>query len=148
MKERIRLSLLLKMVNNSFERELNNKVSLMDLTHAQCRVLGYLNQNRDKEIYLNDIEKEFCLKRPTVSGIIKRLEEKEFIVIEPKYDDRRYKRVMLTEKSEEILEIMQENLENTEKTLYKNLTQNDKDELYRILSIMFNTMNEHEKSVK
>ena len=138
----MRLSLLLKMVNNLFERELNNKASLMDLTHVQCGVLGYLGRNRDKEIYLNDIEKEFCLKRPTVSGIIKRLEEKEFIVIEPKYNDRRYKRVLLTEKSEEIFEAIQENLENAEKTLYKNLTQSDKDELYRILSIMFNTMNE------
>lgn len=142
MKKQMRLSLLLKMVNNLFERELNNKVSLMDLTHAQCRILGYLDRNRDKDTYLNDIEKEFHLKRPTVSGIIKRLEEKEFIIVEPKYDDRRYKKVILTDKSEEILELMQENLENTENTLYKNLTQYDKDELYRILSIIFNTMNE------
>ena len=38
MKEEIRLSLLLKMVTNLFERELNNKVALMDLTHAQCGI--------------------------------------------------------------------------------------------------------------
>ena len=141
MKEQMRLSLLLKMVNNLFERELNNKVSLMDLTHAQCGILGYLDRNRKRDIYLNDIEREFCLKRPTVSGLIKRLEEKEFIIVEPKSDDRRYKRVLLTDKSEEILELMKENLEKTEKTLYKNLTKYDKDELYRILSIIFNTMN-------
>ena len=141
MKKQMRLSLLLKMVNNLFERELNNKVSLMDLTHAQCGILGYLDRNRKRDIYLNDIEREFCLKRPTVSGLIKRLEEKEFIIVEPKSDDRRYKRVLLTDKSEEILELMKENLEKTEKTLYKNLTKYDKDELYRILSIIFNTMN-------
>ena len=138
--EEIRLSLFLKMVSNLFERELNNKVSLMDLTHAQCRILGFLNLNRDKEIYLNDIEKEFCLKRPTVTGIIRRLEEKEFILIEPKCNDKRYKRVVLTDKSEEILEIMEENLNNAEKILYKNLTDSDKSELYRILTIMFNNI--------
>lgn len=136
----IRLSLFLKMVSNLFERELNNKVSLMDLTHAQCRILGFLNVNRDKEIYLNDIEKEFCLKRPTVTGIIRRLEEKEFILIEPKCNDKRYKRVVLTDKSEEILEIMEENLKNAEKILYKNLTDSDRSELYRILTIMFNNI--------
>ncbi|WP_294393090.1 MarR family transcriptional regulator [uncultured Clostridium sp.] len=140
MEEQIRLSLLLKTVNNLFERELNNKVSLMDLTNAQCRILGYLDKNRNKEIYLNDIEKKFCLKRPTVSGLIKRLEEKEFVIVEHKDNDRRYKQVRLTEKSEEILAIMKENLENTEKTLYENITEKDKEELYRILSIMFNTM--------
>ena len=138
--EEIRLSLFLKMVSNLFERELNNKVSLMDLTHAQCRILGFLNLNRDKEIYLNDIEKEFCLKRPTVTGIIRRLEEKEFILIEPKCNDKRYKRVVLTDKSEKILEIMEENLNNAEKILYKNLTDSDKSELYRILTIMFNNI--------
>ena len=138
--EEIRLSLFLKMVSNLFERELNNKVSLMDLTHAQCRILGFLNVNRDKEIYLNDIEKEFCLKRPTVTGIIRRLEEKEFILIEPKCNDKRYKRVVLTDKSEEILEIMEENLKNAEKILYKNLTDSDRSELYRILTIMFNNI--------
>ena len=138
--EEIRLSLFLKMVSNLFERELNNKVSLMDLTHAQCRILGFLNLNRDKEIYLNDIEKEFCLKRPTVTGIIRRLEEKEFILIEPKCNDKRYKRVVLTDKSEEILEIMEENLKNAEKILYKNLTDSDRSELYRILTIMFNNI--------
>ncbi|WP_294152684.1 MarR family transcriptional regulator [uncultured Clostridium sp.] len=140
MEEQIRLSLLLKTVNNLFERELNNKVSLMDLTNAQCGILGYLDKNRNKEIYLNDIEKKFCLKRPTVSGLIKRLEEKEFVIVEHKDNDRRYKQVRLTEKSEEILAIMKENLENTEKTLYENITEKDKEELYRILSIMFNTM--------
>lgn len=141
MEEQMRLSLLLKTVNNLFERELNNKVSLMDLTNAQCGILGYLDRNRDKKIYLNDIEKRFCLKRPTVSGLVKRLEEKEFVIVEHKDNDRRYKQVILTEKSEEILEIMKDNLENTEKTLYKNLTDKDKEELYRILSIMFKTMN-------
>lgn len=140
MEEQIRLSILLKTVNNLFERELNNKVSLMDLTNAQCGILGYLDRNRNKEIYLNDIEKKFCLKRPTVSGLIKRLEEKEFVIVEHKDNDRRYKQVSLTEKSEEILAIMKENLENTEKTLYENITEKDKEELYRILSIMFNTM--------
>ena len=90
--------------------------------------------------YLNDIEKEFCLKRPTVSGLTKRLEEKEFVLIEPKFNDKRYKRISLTDKSEEILELMEENLLNSEKILYKDLTDNDKNELYRILSIMFKNM--------
>ena len=140
MEEEIRLSLLLKMVTNLFERELNNKVALMDLTHAQCVILAYLHRHRNKEIYLNDIEKEFCLKRPTVSGLTKRLEEKEFVLIEPKFNDKRYKRISLTDKSEEILELMEENLLNSEKILYKDLTDNDKNELYRILSIMFKNM--------
>ena len=76
MDEKVRLSLLLKIVNNLFERELNNKISTLELTRTQCSVLGYLNRNGNKEINPRDIEKEFNLKRPTVTGILKRLEEK------------------------------------------------------------------------
>ncbi|WP_294378144.1 MarR family winged helix-turn-helix transcriptional regulator [uncultured Clostridium sp.] len=143
-KEEIRLSLLLKMVNNMFERKLNNRAALMDLTNAQCRILGYLDRNRNREIYLNDIEKRFCLKRPTVTGLIKRLEEKQFIHVETKADDRRYKKIILTDKSEEIIEFMKENLENAERALYKDITEEEKNELYRILLIMFNSMKDEQ----
>lgn len=140
MEEKIRLSILLKIVNNLFERQLNNKVALMDLTYAQCQILAYLHTHRNEEIYLNDIEKKFCLKRPTVSGLTKRLEEKGFVSIEPKLNDRRYKRISLTDRSKEIIEIMEENLIQSEKILYKNLTDKDLNEFQRILTVMFNNM--------
>lgn len=140
MDEKVRLSLLLKIVNNLFERELNNKISTLELTRTQCSVLGYLNRNVNKEINPRDIEKEFNLKRPTVTGILKRLEEKEFIVMEQSEIDKRYKQVKLTYKSREIHNIMQQNLFEAENVLYKNLSEDDKKELYRILKIMMNNL--------
>lgn len=140
MEEPIRLSMLLKMVDHLFESELNKKVALMDLTHSQCRILCFLDRNRDRDIYLNDIEKKFCLKRPTVTGIIKRLEEKEFISVVQKHDDKRYKIVTLTHKSENILKLMEENLNNTERTLCSGISDEEKSEVYRILSVMLNNI--------
>lgn len=140
MDEKVRLSLLLKIVNNLFERELNNKISTLELTRTQCSVLGYLNRNVNKEINPRDIEKEFNLKRPTVTGILKRLEEKEFIIMEQSEIDKRYKQVKLTYKSREIHNIMQQNLFEAENVLYKNLSEDDKKELYRILKIMMNNL--------
>ena len=140
MNEKVRLSLLLKIVNNLFERELNNKISTLELTRTQCSVLGYLNRNVNKEINPRDIEKEFNLKRPTVTGILKRLEEKEFIIMEQSEIDKRYKQVKLTYKSREIHNIMQQNLFEAENVLYKNLSEDDKKELYRILKIMMNNL--------
>lgn len=140
MNKNIKLSILIKMVNNQFEMELNKKCALLNLTHAQCRILGFLNLNKNEEVYLNDIEKRFCLKRPTVTGLIKRLEEKGFISVVPKENDRRYKRVILTEKSEEVLEAMQKNVDDTEKVLCRNISESEKTEFLRILTIMFNNM--------
>ena len=140
MNEKVRLSLLLKIVSNLFERELNNKISTLELTRTQCSVLGYLNRNVNKEINPRDIEKEFNLKRPTVTGILKRLEEKEFIIMEQSEIDKRYKQVKLTYKSREINNVMKKNLFEAENVLYKNLSEDDKKELYRILKIMMNNL--------
>ncbi|MDO5517771.1 MAG: MarR family transcriptional regulator, partial [Clostridium sp.] len=140
MDEKMRLSLLLKIVNNLFERELNSKISTLDLTRAQCSVLSYLNKNKDKEINPGDIERTFNLKRPTVTGILQRLEEKNFIIIEQRKNDKRYKQVKLTDKSKEIDYIMKKNLFEAEKILYKNISDKEKDELYRILKIMMDNL--------
>ncbi|MBE6050466.1 MAG: MarR family transcriptional regulator [Clostridium sp.] len=136
MEEKVRLSLLLKMVNNVFERELNNKSYKIGLTSTQCRIIGFLDMHRDKLINPIDIEREFCLKRPTVTGVLKRLEEKGFVKISQNFMDKRYKEIKLTNKADKLIENMRENLFQTEKILYKNLTKVDKEELYRILKIM------------
>lgn len=140
MDEKIRLSILLKIVNNLFERHLNNKISIIDLTRTQCSILGYLNMNANKEINPRDIERKFNLKRPTVTGILQRLEEKSLVTIEQNKNDKRYKQIKLTKKSRELHEIMEKNLLDAEKILYKNLSEEDKNELYRILKIMFDNI--------
>ena len=54
--------------------------------------------------------------------------------------DKRYKQVKLTYKSREIHNVMQKNLFEAENVLYKNLSEDDKKELYRILKIMMNNL--------
>lgn len=140
MHSELRLSLLLKIVNNLFERELNKKISSIDLTRTQCSILGYLNRHRDRQISPGDIEKHFDLKRPTVTGILRRLEEKDFILIEQDEKDKRYKKITLTSRNEEVNKIMKKNLEEAEEVLYKGLSFEDKKELYRILKKMMENL--------
>lgn len=137
---KLRLSLLLKIVNNLFERELNNRISEINLTRTQCSILGYLNRNRDKQISPSDIEKQFNLKRPTVTGILRRLEEKDFIIIEQNEIDKRYKMITLTSKNNEVNKIMEKNLDKIETILYKGLSVEEKKELYRILKKMLDNL--------
>lgn len=138
MEEKVMIGLLLKMVNNMFERELNKKIYKIGLTSTQCRIIGFLDINRDRHINPIDIEREFCLKRPTVTGVLKRLEEKEFIKISQNSVDKRYKEITLTSKADKLNEKMKENLLQAERTLYKNLTEADKKKLYTILQTMLN----------
>ena len=98
MNKDIRISLLIKMVSNSFERDLTNNVNNIGLTSSQCNILGYLEENSDREINPVDIERDLNLKRSTVTGILQRLEEKGFIdLVASSSKDKRFKKIVFTE---------------------------------------------------
>lgn len=143
-KKEVKTSILLKMVDEAFERKLNSQMVDIGLTSAQCRVLGFLNRqyyiHKVQEINPIDIEKHFKLKRPTVTGILKRLEEKEFIRFQPSSKDNRYKHIVLTEKSRKLHEKMEHNFANAEKILMDSISDEDLDNLRRILFIMLKNM--------
>lgn len=140
MESQHRLGLLLKMVNNIYAREFNNKISEIDLTVAQCDILGFLHENEHREINPIDIEKKLNLKRPTITGLLKRLEEKGFIKFEVSSKDNRYKQVILTQKAHKHHQEVMTHLKKMEEKLYQNISEEEKVELARMLNIMLNNM--------
>ena len=82
------------------DQAMTAELEKMDLTAAQGRILGYLAHIR-QPLCPRDIENEFHLSHPTVSGILSRLEQKEFIRLQTDPDDRRIKRIVVLPKGEE-----------------------------------------------
>lgn len=136
----IKLSLLLKMVSDSFDKHLTSKVVDLNLTSSQCKIIGYLHLNNDREINPMDIEREFRLKRPTVTGILKRLEEKDFITFKPSNKDKRYKQIVLTEKSKVHHEMMKKNINLVEEVMYSGITKDEIDNIEKVLKVMLKNM--------
>ena len=83
MKEQMSIGLLLKQINNVYEKDFNNRLRTLGITASQCAVLDYLLTSRKEEVNQRDIEKALCLKNPTVTGLLKRLDEKGFILVVP-----------------------------------------------------------------
>lgn len=61
-------------------------------------MLDYLFHTSKDEVSQRDVEKNLNLKNPTVTGILKRLDEKGYIFCVPNANDRRKKIIYLTEK--------------------------------------------------
>lgn len=74
-----------------------------DLTASQGPILGYI-AHRKSPPCSRDIEEEFNLSHPTVSGLLSRLEKKDFIQLQPDETDRRCKRIYLLPKGREFTE--------------------------------------------
>lgn len=96
----------IKILNTTVDREMNRAMKDVGLTSAQAYVLGCLNIMRQQDICQRDIEEALNLKHPTVSSILKLLEEKSIIRTEPLSSDHRYKKIMQTEKGRRIHEEM------------------------------------------
>lgn len=135
-----RLGLLLKMVNNIYERGFNSKIAEIDLTAAQCDILGFLHDNEHREVNPIDFEKALNLKKPTVTGLLKRLEEKGFIRITSSSKDNRYKQILLTEKAYFHQKQMIGHLKKMEEQLYQGISEEEKIELARLLNLMLKNM--------
>lgn len=97
----------------------------MELTAAQSHILCYITYRKNPPC-ARDIEEAFQLSHPTVSGILSRLEQKEFIEMRPDALDRRCKRIYIREKGLEVDEIMHQTVRSTEERMVQGFTEEEK----------------------
>lgn len=92
-----------KTLNNMITKKIiaySSESELDEVTVMHGWILGYLYDNRDKEIFQKDIEKEFEINKSTVTCIIKLMEKKGYIQRQSVEYDGRLKRIKLTDKGE------------------------------------------------
>ena len=88
----------IKQINNVYEKDLTKSLKNIGITASQCAVLDYLFHTNKEEVNQIDVERHLNLKNPTVTGLLKRLDEKGFILCVPSNTDRRRKKIYLTER--------------------------------------------------
>lgn len=129
------VGLLVKFLNNAITNEVNRNLMKFNLTAAQHEVLVYVFKNENKrDIFQKDVEKHLKLTNPTVTGIIKRLEEKDMIVRCASSGDARCKCLHVTEEGREVLhKCFHKGILSVEAKLIKDMTEEDKITLKELL---------------
>ena len=130
----------LKKIFQMMEKNLNKDLEDIDLTGMQAHVLIYLYKNRKNIINQRDIEREFELTNPTVNGILKRLENKDFIKRVVSLNDARNKEIMITDKSISLIAEMKKKAKNMENKMTSGITKEELDTFYQVIKKMFNNV--------
>lgn len=115
------------------------------LTSAQLRVLGDIMELENQgvpEINQRDLEKHVRLTHPTMTGLIQRLEAKGFVRTMPSPTDRRYKKIVSTEKAQHFQKLVADQDEQIFAELCRGLDQKDIDAFYRITDVMLANLEE------
>lgn len=106
------------------------------ITAYNGRIIGFIARNGDREICQRDIEKEFCITRSTASRVLVLMEQKDLIERVSVKGDARLKRLVLTERSRHLNELMRANFEETEEILTEGLTAEELEEFFRLTEKM------------
>ena len=125
----------LRFLNNRITQYMNQQFLALDLTSTQSFILHHLSLHENEAMYPKDIEKRFHLTHPTVSGVLQRLEAKNFIVIEPDRADRRCKRIRLTDRARRCDEAVGQAFETLERLMCSGMSEEEQQTLLRLLDL-------------
>lgn len=124
---------LVKVLHCCANQAMTAALEKMELTATQGRVMGYLNFCKAPPCP-KDVEEAFQLTHPTVSGILTRLEKKEFIEIYPDPQDKRCKRIRVLPKGVQCHETMHNTILRTEQQIVQGFTPEEQELFFQLLS--------------
>ena len=120
-----RFGLYARILHRCTDQTMTAALAEMELTAAQGRIMGYLAHQKDAPCS-RDIEEEFQLSHPTVSGLLNRLEKKDFIEFRPDPDDGRCKRIYILPKGQQCNELMHNTIRSNEERMVQGFTEEEK----------------------
>lgn len=106
---------------------------MADVTPMQIWIIGYLHDHRESNIYQKDIERDFTITRSTVTGILKIMEKKGYILRTTVPEDARLKKLVLTDKGNALLCNVHEHIRETESMMLQGMTEEEVETLICLL---------------
>ena len=136
-KNKLKLGLDISRINHIISRKVDAAViNAIDdnLTVSQAYVIDFIsNEGEDREIFQKDLEKEFDLKRSSISLMLNNMEKSDLIRRVPVAEDARLKKIILTEKSMKLYEHISTAIDSVENKLSENITLEEIKAFQRVL---------------
>ena len=108
-------------------------------------VIGYLYDNRDRDVFQRDIEKQFSVRRPTMTAILKLMEKNGLLVRERDKNDARLKKIKLTPLALSIHERHEKHIESFETFLREGISDDEMKSFFAVLEKLNSNIERAEK---
>ncbi|WP_300383785.1 MarR family winged helix-turn-helix transcriptional regulator [Clostridium sp.] len=137
MKKRIFVGHELKVLSNLIKRHMYNdsgRECCSKFSEIQGLLIGYLNENINKDIFQKDIEEEFTIRRSTATGILQSMEKNGYITRENVSYDARLKKIVLTENGQSIYKHIVSKINEFESKITKDVSEEELEMFVEILN--------------
>ncbi len=130
MKE-VKLGKVIKYISTNLEKRANNLLKEEDLSLSQGLLLIWLDDTKEKELPIKEIEKKFGSAQSTTYGIVNRLENKGFI--ETYSINSKIKIVKLCDAGSKKIEFIKDSILLSEKDFFTGFTDDEKNMFIELL---------------
>lgn len=113
-------------------------------TRYHGRIVCYLNNRRDENVYQRDIEEKFGIRRSTATRLLQLMESNGLIVRESVSSDARLKKITITEKGIAFDAQVRGEIDCFEAALARSFTEKELEEFFRLAEKLRNTLSEME----
>ena len=111
------------------------------LTVSQAYVIDFIcDRCRDRDVFQKDLEKEFDLKRSSISLMLNNMEKKDLIKRIAVSDDARLKKIVLTDKSIKLYESISIAIDSVENKIVENITPEELEVFNNVLNKIRNNL--------
>ncbi|MGN0711456.1 MAG: MarR family winged helix-turn-helix transcriptional regulator [Anaerovoracaceae bacterium] len=126
---------LLKQINDRLKVLADSALQDSGLTLSQLRVMEFIH-TEGGSVTQKEIEEHLRVSHPTVAGIVSRLEKNGFVECRRDEADKRNKIVSETQMAQETASEMYMERKNMEKNLLMSLSEEDVENLRRMLTVL------------
>ncbi len=106
-------------------------VEKMTGTHGWA--VGFFYNNRHKDVFQKDFEKEFDIRRSTASNILSLMESNDLIKRESVPYDARLKKITLTPKALEIQSVVEDAFSRLDQKMKEGISEEEMEVFFRVL---------------
>lgn len=117
-------------------------------TPTQMQIIEYVLNNDSKAIYQKDLENILGLRRATVSGVLQTMEKNGLLERVIHSEDARTKKIILNDKAKKIYLKNKNKIFELEKTITKNISNEDLTTFLKVLDIMKNNLKQQNINYK
>lgn len=121
-------------ITNRIRRYVDNETSKYGMTHTQAMIIRFLKNNAGRAIFQRDIEKEFDIRRSSVTSVLQLMEKNKFIVRTSDDSDARLKQIHLTDEGRAASEKTRDILRGMDEKLSSCVTPKEQELLFDIIS--------------
>lgn len=142
------LLFMMKKISLKLSAQMELKLKKKDITGVQVYFLVYILRHHPKGTYLTELYHEIGVSKPTLSALIKKMADKEYLSFHADTDDVRKKKVLPTEKL--IVEGKEfiKRADQMESELWKGLEVQEKNQLWNIERKLLTQLTEMDQEEK